>query len=244
MLNVEMVVPQLQPQEPKLKPPDGFGRENETKSPHESRLSDAMRCLACRHLSPKLKVWSRSLGGVSQVTQSCTSFLKYTRVHTLCSGCWHLHRCLHHRPFKTCLTNGMNGFLSRIAHRIPHRISPPRENTSPGFSWLSGTCGSQDHSPKQQSSHDAKKCEGHKVLPEPTLSSLSGGPVGPVRRTRSIRRGAHFLIGVFLQGLDLGQSISLGYVDPADLRCLERFQNVSKYVSKKCFHSFSALILW
>ena len=101
------------------------------------------------------------------------------RVHRLCSGCWHLHRCLHHRPFKTCLTNGMNGFLSRIAHRIPHRISPPRENTSPGFSWLSGTCGSQDHSPKQQSSHDAKKCEGHKVLPDRRCHRCQVGPSDP-----------------------------------------------------------------
>lgn len=82
---VEMVVPQLQPQEPKLKPPDSC-RENETKSPHVRCLSE----IPCR---PRLwapepqiesleqKPWRGT--PVDRKLRRVAHLFQYTRVHIL-----------------------------------------------------------------------------------------------------------------------------------------------------------------
>ncbi len=231
MLNVEMVVPQLQPQEPKLNPPDGFGRE--TKRNHLMRVAFQMPwdALPVGTWAPNWKFGAEAL----------VEFPKLRRVaHLFSSTRAHIVLGLLASSPMSASSSFQDMFNQRNERILVQNRSqdPSQDLTSKGkyFSrifmafWYLWVTGSQ---PKTAIITWCEEMRRPQSPPGPTLSSLSGGPVGPVRRTRSTRRGAHFLIGVFLQGLDLGQSISLGYVDPADLRCLERFQNVSKYVSKK-----------
>ena len=236
---VEMVVPQLQPQEPKLKPPDSC-RENETKSPHVRCLSE----IPCR---PRLwapepqiesleqKPWRGT--PVDRKLRRVAHLFQYTRVHIL--------RLLASSPMSASSS-------SQVFHQRNELIlvqnpwqDPSQDLTSKGKyfsrifmafwylckkSWLSVRNTIITSWQWREKEEKKRRCEDAKWFSHHATRSTKFCRTIAVRWTRP---GAHFLIGVFLQGLDLGQSISLGYVkDPSaiHLKCLEPwFQNLSRF---------------